>query len=343
MLKDKTKVIYYVVDNKGWVQYRRYLYLTKYLDSYRFRLLTVNMFKFLWILGFLKKKPIVFSLWRIVHALIKENPTIFTDSDLGYFMALVNSHSNIGGGLDPRNPIPGREPEEAFNLAVGLLKKFKVVSANSMILYELLNSSLPNLTYCPNGVDADFFTPNDKKEYDPARIKIGWVGKVRGPKNFPVIKEACKKLESIGGFKAEIVKVPKNFRKAPLSFSQMRDFYRNIDFYLTASWSEGTPNPALEAGSCGVPIVTTRVGNMRELIKDDQNGFFIEPTIESIIGRFKSIKKMDRKDYLKMSKNIRSSIVKDWSWDIQSIQIRNFKEAFTRLLSLDPRGLDYRR
>ena len=44
-------------------------------------------------------------------------------------------------------------------MIINLLKKFKVVTANSLILYELLSTSLPNLIYCPNGVDTDFFIP----------------------------------------------------------------------------------------------------------------------------------------------------------------------------------------
>lgn len=325
-----TAVIYYVVDNKGWVQHKRFLYLRRYLNSYRLKLLTARKFKYLWKLGRLRRRYLFFSSWRIAHGLIKEDPAIFNDSDFRYFMAAITSHSNIGGGLDPLNSIPGRAPKEAFNLAVGLLKRFKVVSVNSVILYELLSEALPNLLYCPNGVDTGFFLPDKDKEYNPERIKIGCVGKVRGPKNFPVIERACKELDSLGVFESEIIKIPKNFKKAPLSLKKMREFYKRIDFYLCASFNEGTPNPALEAGACGVPIITTRVGNMKELIKRDENGFFIEPTVESVIECFKKVRSMTKEDYAKMSENIRRTITNDWSWDIR---VKNFNKAFEKLVS----------
>ncbi len=329
--KDKPVKIYYVVDNKGWVQHQRLQYLTKYQSSYRFKLLNAKRFRLLWKLRLLRKRPIFFSTWRIAHALIKACPDIFTEMDFQYFMAAVTSHSNIGGGLDPLNPIPGREPDEAFNLAVSLLKKFKIVTANSMILYELLSTSLPNLMYCPNGVDTNFFTPEVNMSYNPGSIRIGWVGKERGPKNYHVVKNACKELESSGVFKPEIIKVPKHFKKAPLSAEQMREFYRRIDFYLCASFNEGTPNPALEAGACGVPVVTTCVGNMRELIRPGENGFFIEPTVESIVEQFRKISQMNKEKYYQISKKMRNSIIHDWSWESR---INNFVLAFNKLLDV---------
>ncbi len=327
---DTKPTIYYVVDNKGWVQHRRFQHLKRYIYTYRLRLLTTQRLKILWKLGFLRKDYICFSTWRIVHGLIKKDPRIFSDSDFGRFMAAVTSHSNIGGGLDPLNPIPGRGPKEAFDLAVGLLKKFKVVSVNSMILYELLSSSLPNLLYCPNGVDTDFFRPKRTKEYDPDCIRIGWVGKIRGPKNFDTIERGLRELESLGRIKAEFVKVPKDFKRISLSFRKMRRFYENIDFYLCASWNEGTPNPALEAGACAVPVVTTRVGNMRELIADNKNGFFIEPTAESIVSRFKEIGGMTKERYDEISRSIRKSIIRDWSW---RERVNNFISCFDKLVA----------
>lgn len=330
LVRKNIKTIYYVVDNKGWVQHRRFSYFKNFITEHRIRLLTAGQFGLLWKLGFLRKEYIYFSTWRIVHALLKANHNIFKESDYGYFMAGVTSHSNIGGGLDPLNPIPGRQPKEAFNLAVGLLKRFKLVTVNSMILRELLSGALPNIVYCPNGVDTELFAPEKKRDYNPNCIRIGWAGKVRGPKNFPVMEEALKILESSGGFKAELVKVPKDFKRPPLSFKKMREFYKGIDFYLCASLNEGTPNPALEAGSCGIPVIATRVGNMRELVVPGKNGFFIEPTIDSIVNRFNALKGLTADEYMRMGSNMRELIAKDWSWDAR---VENFKEAMERLVS----------
>lgn len=49
---------------------------------------------------------------------------------------------------------------------------------------------------------------------------------------------------------------------------EMRDFHHSLDVYVCASKSEGIPNPCLEEVASGLPVVTTRVGGMPELIRD---------------------------------------------------------------------------
>ena len=94
----------------------------------------------------------------------------------------------------------------------------------------------------------------------------------------------------------------------------MVNFYRKLHFYLVVSSYEGTPNPALEAASCGVPIITTSVGNMPELIKDGHNGFFVKCKIKDIIKKIQNISSIDLEEYARMSIRIRQNIVDNWDW-----------------------------
>lgn len=279
----------------------------------------------------LRHQPVMFTSWRIVHGFLLNRKTdLFRKEDYRWFLAAVTSHSTLGGGLDPLNPIPTRTPEEAYRLAIDLLKRFQVVTANSIILRDLLHPALPHVLYCPNGVDTNFFdlAPEPRK-FDASEIRIGWVGKERGPKNFSVVKEALDQLEKSGGFQARVVRVDKELSKIPLTPEGMRAYYHDIDFYLCASWNEGTPNPALEAGACGVPVVTTRVGNMPELIIDGENGFFVDPTVDSIVKRFKTLCDLTAEQYSKISRTMRQCVEKDWSWPKR---IENFVSAFDALL-----------
>jgi glycosyltransferase involved in cell wall biosynthesis len=57
----------------------------------------------------------------------------------------------------------------------------------------------------------------------------------------------------------------------------MRAFYEAIDVLLVPSRSEGMPNVVLEAMTCGVPIVGTRVGGIPELLEHGRTGFLAPP------------------------------------------------------------------
>ncbi len=64
---------------------------------------------------------------------------------------------------------------------------------------------------------------------------------------------------------------------------EMSDWYNSATVLVVASETEGTPNPALEAAACGCTLVSTRVGNMPELIRDGENGFLVDRDLESLL------------------------------------------------------------
>jgi len=50
-----------------------------------------------------------------------------------------------------------------------------------------------------------------------------------------------------------------------------------FDLFVLPSLTEGLPNVLLEAASCRVPIVATRVGGVPEIISDGESGLLVEP------------------------------------------------------------------
>jgi glycosyltransferase involved in cell wall biosynthesis len=64
---------------------------------------------------------------------------------------------------------------------------------------------------------------------------------------------------------------------------EMAEWYNTATVLVVASETEGTPNPALEAAACGCTLVSTRVGNMPELIRDGENGFLVDRDLESLL------------------------------------------------------------
>lgn len=62
-----------------------------------------------------------------------------------------------------------------------------------------------------------------------------------------------------------------------LAPNEVRGCLRGADAFLLASLSEGISNAVLEAMSCGLPVVTTDCGGMRDAITDGVEGFVVPP------------------------------------------------------------------
>lgn len=67
------------------------------------------------------------------------------------------------------------------------------------------------------------------------------------------------------------------------SFVGMRQRYAALDVYLCTSLLEGGPLPVLEALACGVPVVSTDVGHVPDLIiADGSNGQVVAPDAQEV-------------------------------------------------------------
>jgi len=62
------------------------------------------------------------------------------------------------------------------------------------------------------------------------------------------------------------------------------------DIYVSASWREGFSLALLEALACGLPVICSDVGGVREVIEEGRNGHIVAPcTSEAIAGAILSV------------------------------------------------------
>ena len=59
-------------------------------------------------------------------------------------------------------------------------------------------------------------------------------------------------------------------------YPDVAELYDALDIYIIASREEGGPKAVLESMACGVPLVTTRVGQAMDLVRHGVNGWMVE-------------------------------------------------------------------
>jgi glycosyltransferase involved in cell wall biosynthesis len=59
--------------------------------------------------------------------------------------------------------------------------------------------------------------------------------------------------------------------------NDLKDVYASFDLFLMTSRTEGMPNAVLEAMALGLPVVSTRVGGVPELVVDTETGILCPP------------------------------------------------------------------
>jgi glycosyltransferase involved in cell wall biosynthesis len=186
----------------------------------------------------------------------------------------------------------------------------------------------PGTTWISNGVDRDQFhvvTPIERR-----RPKVIWTGckfhvyqtKIKGYHEYlvPLGEELAKR-----GIDYEWHMADSDFGVGRWSMSRMAEWYQSGTVLVCASSSEGTPNPALEAASCGCAVVSTPVGNMPELIRDGVNGRLVERTVPALLeGVLDAVE-----NYRPYAEAMQGSIQR-WHWKYRA---RQYYDLFRSLIT----------
>ncbi|PIP86890.1 hypothetical protein COW81_03200 [Candidatus Campbellbacteria bacterium CG22_combo_CG10-13_8_21_14_all_36_13] len=162
---------------------------------------------------------------------------------------------------------------------------------------------------------------------------IGTVGELHHIKGHHYLIEAIaelkeeKKIEDIqllilgsGEEKRSLEKDIKNFRltKNVFLLGQVKDaqkYMKAFDLFVFPSLSEAFPYTILEAGSAGLPIIASRVGGIKEIIKDKESGLLINPKdIFALKNSIISLKKdiiLSQRYGIEIQKTIQSNMSKN--------------------------------
>jgi len=186
------------------------------------------------------------------------------------------------------------------------------VLAGSKAIYDRYRPFVKNLYYATGAIDTDLFAPIDPVEKDGASFVVGWTGKPSRPfKGFydfvvPAVRQAASLRPGIS--------LKTRFR-GPLR--TLPRFYDDVDLLVIASIADAGPFSFLEAGACGVPAISTRIGFPAEVIRHGENGMFVDRSVDSMASLILYL--YDHRDLLeRMRKNIRRDIEEQWGYKARS-------------------------
>jgi glycosyltransferase involved in cell wall biosynthesis len=118
------------------------------------------------------------------------------------------------------------------------------------------------------------------------------MGRIIPTKGIKVLIEAFENIDanlsiygSIGNKKRFLEKKNIQF-KGPYDNNNINQVLHNIDVLIVPSiWLENSPLVIQEAFLAGIPVITSNIGGMKELVKDGINGFWFE------VGNAQSLQK----------------------------------------------------
>lgn len=157
----------------------------------------------------------------------------------------------------------------------------------------------------PNAVTIPEVSCQNKEKRDGLQISfLGLIGERKGV--FDLLKAIRKLIDNkhnitlnIGG-NGDIKRLKKKIAAQKLhsvvrylgwiSQEEKDSLLRETDIYVLPSYGEGMPMSILEAMSYAIPVVSTKVGGIPELITDGETGFLIEPgDLDALYERLKCL------------------------------------------------------
>ncbi|MEH7125654.1 glycosyltransferase [Bacillus sp. JJ1532] len=206
---------------------------------------------------------------------------------------------------------------------------YYVSSRSLWNIYNNIKEYPKPLMVIEDGVDPDIFYPIGLERFNTQKktLKIGWVGNSKwGPKKKDfkgfrtIVKPAVAQFEDLG-YRITGQYCDSNERIVP--HHEMVHYYSNIDILVCMSEIEGTPNPILEAMACGVPVISTNVGIVPQVLGPKQKEFILKD--RSIEALQQAILKIYKQPALLKELSEENLIqIQNWTWKNQCDKFKQY-------------------
>lgn len=288
--------------------------------------------------------------YRKIKQLVKEADLIWTHTlgPIGVFTIwaaknskkmVVSSIHSIEWELFTKSLSVNRVFKNIIYVLTKLLTKFIYNKADLLIVPSLeiaelfeLNGIKTQKKIIHLGTDVEKFFPMGKKKakmalsIEPEKRVVGFCGRIGREKDLKTLYRAFRRLQKqnenivlmIVG--QDLANVTKEFasKKGVMIVGATSDvvpYLQAMDVYVLPSLTETTSLSTMEAMACGTAVITTKVGAIKDYVKDGFNGLFFLK--QNAYDLSKKIMMLLTNDKLRasLSKNARKTIVERFSWD----------------------------
>jgi glycosyltransferase involved in cell wall biosynthesis len=191
------------------------------------------------------------------------------------------------------------------------------------------------LTIIRNGVDTEVFKPSQKKRADDF-INFVYVGRLSIDKGVNILLDAFNKYHEENP-KSRLTLIGDGMLKfqykncidgravcwlGTIEHDKIPEILRRSDVFVIPQNIGGLGLSVMEAMSCGLPVITTAIGETTHLLSN-REGILVQPNDrDAVIEAMRTLG--DNKDLREaMGRNCRNKVVREYSWSNQILLIEN--------------------
>lgn len=225
-----------------------------------------------------------------------------------------------------------RNQDSAFQLAHHTVAISRAVAEN---LRDLQGIPDNKLSVIPRGVNIDFFSPRHKLDRPQRRpFRLMFAGNVTQRKGATDLVTALRYLDSCGS-STEIVfcgNVGERYQAklegiigkksshhisflGPLTPLKLLEEYRKADAFVLPSYEEGQGKVVIEAMACGIPIISSNIAALREMVVNNWNGLSVPVASPRMIATAIDLLRREPAIAEKLASNARQTVVEKFSLD----------------------------
>jgi len=212
-------------------------------------------------------------------------------------------------------------PEECD---IALINKYRAFHTVTKDIYSSVKDRCPRLTYLTNPV-------NMRRFVDPTEVRkeivASWSGNAKHSNGTTTDVKGFHNVVIPACASAGITLKYAEYHTCRLPHTEMPQFYRQSNVTLCASLYEGASNSVMEAMAMGHALVTTDVGNHREMYESQMKHFGDSGII--FAGRNpqafeRVLRSLTPERAIEMGRLNRLEIQERWSWEVWADRYREF-------------------